>query len=185
MSRVLVLPLLAALSACAGPRPEARSESASRSQTEADAAFYEPTRTSAPPPPTAPAASSSDLRVPEVGEEVAVSAATPASAWDYYRARYDRDGDKSIERSEYTRSDEGFANLDVNEDGVVSGTDFAKRWEGRRRRGGKPGDFYLEDEPQLGQPASELRLRTTDGVELDLERFRGKKPVALVFGSFT
>src|SRR5688572_31928356 len=108
MSRVLVLPLLAALSACAGPRPEARAESAAGGSAEPDTTLSAAPRPSPPLPPTAPAASPSDLAVPEGVEEVApaVSASeTPASAWDFYRTRYDRDrdGDKRIERSEYTR----------------------------------------------------------------------------------
>jgi len=123
---------------------------------------------------------------PSTGEPSPDSAReAPESAWKYYRERYDANGDGSITRAEYTRSENGFANLDANGDSVVSQADFAKRWEGVRRPGGKEGGFFVEGGPRLGRPAPDLRLSTTTGEEIDLARFRGKKPVALVFGSFT
>ena len=44
----------------------------------------------------------------------------------------------------------------------------------------------FEASPQLGQPAPDFTLTDSSGTEtVTLSEFRGKKPVALVFGSFT
>lgn len=112
-------------------------------------------------------------------------AAGPASAWIYYRQRYDADGDGRITRAEYTRSEIGFLHLDANRDGVISGADFARRWESLPRTGGQEGSFFVEGGPRLGAPAPGFRLPTTAGEAVDLAQFRWKKPVVLVFGSFT
>ena len=39
--------------------------------------------------------------------------------------------------------------------------------------------------PELGDPAPDFRLKTTDGKELTLAALHAKKPLVLVFGSFT
>lgn len=110
----------------------------------------------------------------------------PASAWDYLRTRYDSDGDGHIMRAEYSRSDDGFAHLDADKDGAVTSDDFAERWDGVPRVQGKNKRFvYGVGGPVIGDPAPEFRLTTTEGAELELAQFRGQKPVALVFGSFT
>jgi hypothetical protein len=49
---------------------------------------------------------------------------------------------------------------------------------------GELGSFF--EGPDLGQRAPDFRLQTQDGSrEVQLSQFRGKKPVVLVFGSFT
>jgi hypothetical protein len=50
--------------------------------------------------------------------------------------------------------------------------------------GGELGSFF--EGPAVGQPAPNFTLKTHDGKrEVTLSAFRGKKPVVLVFGSFT
>jgi len=116
-------------------------------------------------------------------------------AWHFLRARYDRDADGRIERDEYTRSPEAFARLDADGDGVVSAADFAPDWNAvpRLRAAPDSGERWIrfqdfvhgEGGPELGEPAPEFRLATTTGETVELASFRGKKPVALVFGSYT
>ena len=44
----------------------------------------------------------------------------------------------------------------------------------------------IHEGPALGEKAPEFTLRTQDGNdEFRLSQFRGKKPVVLIFGSFT
>ena len=109
----------------------------------------------------------------------------PASAWDFYRERYDSDGDGRIVRAEYTRSEDAFRHLDANRNGAVSAEDFTKRWDGVPRTGAGRKFVYGEGGPGFGEPAPDFRLTTTTGEEIDLAQFRGEKPVVLVFGSFT
>jgi hypothetical protein len=99
------------------------------------------------------------------------------------RWKYDADGDGRVAPGEYTRSPEGFARLDADGDGFVSSDDFAERWEGRPRVAGA--FQYGIGGPEVGDPAPEFALPTTDGRTLSLAELRAAKPVVLVFGSFT
>jgi glutathione peroxidase-family protein len=86
----------------------------------------------------------------------------------------DLNEDKWISIEEYNRF---FANLDQNKDGFVNEkeiTDFMKKKQ--------------EDEsgPAVGEEAPDFELRTLEGDRVvKLSDFRGKKPVVLVFGSYT
>lgn len=53
-------------------------------------------------------------------------------------------------------------------------------------RGVRPGQGRMPDRLQEGDPAPDFKLRSLDGkVMIELSSLRGKKPVALVFGSYT
>jgi hypothetical protein len=120
-----------------------------------------------------------------------------APAWHFLRARYDADHDGRIERAEYTRSPQAFERLDADGDGRVSAADFDPDWdgvpriakaadqEGHGRWIGFEDFVHGEGGPEIGDPAPPFRLRTTGGEEVELASFRGEKPVALVFGSYT
>jgi len=110
-------------------------------------------------------------------------ASSPSLAvWDFLRGKYDRNGDARIERVEYPRGERAFGYVDADHDGVITTADFAGEWgDGPRDEGFTWG----EGGPEPGDPAPELRLLTTGGEPVGLSAFRGKKPVALVFGSFT
>jgi len=86
----------------------------------------------------------------------------------------DLNKDKWISIDEYNKF---FANLDQNKDGFVNQkeiTDFVKK---------KQQD---ESGPDVGQEAPDFELRTLEGDgAVKLSDFRGKKPVVLVFGSYT
>ncbi len=47
------------------------------------------------------------------------------SVWDYLAERYDADGDGRVTRAEYDRSEQSFARLDRDEDGVLTAPEFA------------------------------------------------------------
>ena len=86
----------------------------------------------------------------------------------------DLNEDKWISIEEYNKF---FANLDQNKDGFVNEkeiTDFMKKKQ--------------EDEsgPTVGEEAPDFELRTLEGDRVvKLSDFRGKKPVVLIFGSYT
>ena len=112
--------------------------------------------------------------------------ATFASSWDFYRRRYDADEDERVTRAEYTRTEAAFGRLDADGDGILTEGDFARRWDRVPRvPPGQKTFSWGEGGPRFGDPAPDFRLATTSGEEIDLGRFRGHKPVVLVFGSFT
>ena len=86
----------------------------------------------------------------------------------------DLNEDKWISIEEYNKF---FANLDQNKDGFVNEkeiTDFMKK---------KQKD---ESGPAVGEEAPDFEMRTLEGDKVvKLSDFRGKKPVVLVFGSYT
>ena len=58
---------------------------------------------------------------------------------------------------------------------------FAQRGEGQRA-----GDLRTTSKLRVGDPASDFKLKTKDGNrEVQLSSFKAKRPVVLVFGSYT
>ena len=109
----------------------------------------------------------------------------PASAlavWHFLCKKYDADGDGSIARGEYGRGDASFDRLDADGDERITPADFDERFDGVPR---VENFVYGEGGPEVGDPAPDLRLQTTGGEPIELASFRGKTPVALIFGSFT
>ncbi|MBI5686548.1 MAG: hypothetical protein HZC54_15880 [Verrucomicrobia bacterium] len=54
---------------------------------------------------------------------------------------------------------------------------------GQQRHGG---DLRMPDTLRVGDAASDFKLKTKDGSrEVTLSSFKGRRPVVLVFGSFT
>ncbi len=104
------------------------------------------------------------------------------AAWAFLCARYDRDGDGVITAVEHTRAGGAFERLDADHDGRITPADFAEEWEGVPR---VERFSYGEGGPEFGDAAPPFRLAATDGGTVELAAFRGKKAVALAFGSFT
>lgn len=121
------------------------------------------------------------------------------SIWEYLTGRYDRDEDQKISREEYTRSDDHFARLDRDGDGTIEKTDVerkrgrgdrdkARGRRGERQRAVAPseGDLAPDFALELLIPKKKGKTRESDETEkIRLSSFKGKKPVALVFGSYT
>lgn len=121
------------------------------------------------------------------------------SIWEYLTGRYDRDEDQKISREEYTRSDDHFARLDRDGDGTIEKSDVEqKRGRGdREKTRERGGERQKALAPSEGDQAPDFVLETlipkkkgktekSDKTEkVRLSSFKGKKPVALVFGSYT
>lgn len=90
-----------------------------------------------------------------------------------------------------------FAKLDTDKSGVISGAELATRGRGRggRGRGGRNtrGSRPLEagvprpgeDAPDFDLPLADQPSGATSEATFKLSSFKGKKPVALIFGSYT
>jgi hypothetical protein len=102
--------------------------------------------------------------------------------------QYDKNKDGKIQKDEYPRTAEAFANLDRDRNGVLDAADFeAGPARGRRDPRGPEDKDKL---PQVGSlaPDFELPLLGSGGKEgktVKLSSLRGKQPVALIFGSYT
>lgn len=117
------------------------------------------------------------------------------TVWAYLRERYDADEDGRISAAEYTRDAEQFAHWDVDGDGTLSAADFEDSSgdasaSGRSRQArSRQGRGTLEPAPEVAQEgrlAPDFSLTSPDGeTTYSLASFRGKKPVALIFGSYT
>ncbi|MFT7677482.1 MAG: hypothetical protein ACI8QC_001460 [Planctomycetota bacterium] len=117
--------------------------------------------------------------------------ATAESAWEYLAERYDADGDGKISRAEYTRTDEHFARLDRDENGVIEAADMEIRSRMRGRpeagpeapaEGEMAPDFELD---VLGKKSEKGAKKDKPAKRVRLSASKGKKPVALIFGSYT
>lgn len=121
-------------------------------------------------------------------------------AWAYLLKKYDANKDGVLTRKEYTRDDEHWKNLDVDGSGKVDKAEFTKRgWNIQKeklktpKKGAKAPDFKLAALPP--KPAKPPKPPKKDGKEqetkdakpevVQLSSFQGKKPVALIFGSYT
>ncbi len=98
---------------------------------------------------------------------------------------YDKDGDGHVSAKEYPRGAARFSALDRNGDGVLDARDGEAPAAQRERRDEKA---VRGAAPQLevGALAPALTATALDGkTEFRLADWRGKKPVALIFGSWT
>ena len=134
------------------------------------------------------------------------------SVWEYLSKLYDKDSDGKISRAEYTRDDEHWKRLDKDGDGFIvqAEVDSGGRRGGRRggMRGGMRGERAAAPKPpKVGEVAPLFELDVLDEKKdkkagsddkkkdaktkakkpkkVKLADFQGKKPVALIFGSYT
>ena len=93
----------------------------------------------------------------------------------------DQNGDDKVQLGEIRAM---FSNLDRDGDGTVRGGELGRRGT-RSRRGGR--DRSEPDLPVAGDPAPDFELTYAVDSErtVRLSSFRGDKPVALIFGSYT
>lgn len=103
-----------------------------------------------------------------------------SKVWRYLAQKYDRDGDSKLTPAEYDRGEKTFARLDQNKDGVLTLEDWLvpRAWP---KRGAAP------KAPEEGTVAPDFELSFVKYPEKTarLSSFRGKRPVALIFGSCT
>lgn len=108
-----------------------------------------------------------------------------ADTWAFLLKTYDKDGDGHVSAAEYPRGKARFAELDRNGDGVLDARDGAtppSRQEQRGERNGAGASAKLE----IGAVAPALTAQGLDGkTEFKLADWKGRKPVALIFGSWT
>ncbi len=109
--------------------------------------------------------------------------------------KYDKNDDGKIDRKEYPRSDAAFANLDRDKNGAIEKADLEARPQRGRGRGNRSrGERQAPPKlPQAGDVAPDFDLpfaeqKKEKGAKqktVKLSSFAGKKPVALIFGSYT
>ncbi len=124
--------------------------------------------------------------------------------------KYDKNDDGKIDRKEYPRGDTAFTNLDRDKNGAIEEADLtATRQRGRGRGNRGRGDRTARPKvPEVGEVAPDFDLplaeqatapkgktaakdkkapkgKTTKEKTVKLSSFAGKKPVALIFGSYT
>ena len=99
-----------------------------------------------------------------------------ADKMDLLALSFDQDGDGRIEVSDF---DSLFADLDLNDDGKIAEREF----KGSERLFTRPRSKL----PVVGQMAPDFDLPRSDDASktVKLSSFRGKRPVALIFGSYT
>lgn len=69
---------------------------------------------------------------------------------------------------------------------AVAGAGMAPVALAQAQRPGRAGDQRVADTLRVGEEAPDFTLKTSDGKrEVRLSEFRGKRPVVLVFGSYT
>ena len=134
------------------------------------------------PTPPVPIVAPAPVSAPQP-EPAAESGSPGLASWSFLRAKYDADHDGRITSAEYTRSSAGFTRLDADKDGLVTAADFDAKWDGVPRVEGK--FQWGVGGPEVGEPAPEFELPTTTGASVALAALHAKRPLVLVFGSFT
>jgi len=122
---------------------------------------------------------------------------TPAAdVWRFLVKKYDKNNNRKITWEEYKRDKVKFQRFDKDKNGFLSKEDF-KAEDGARNAGRRGGRGRARDRdpqkpdgpiaPRIGQkaPDFELPLAKSPKKTLKLSSFAGKKPVALIFGSYT
>lgn len=110
------------------------------------------------------------------------------SAWALISNEHDKNGDGKVTPREYPRGKERFKLLDRDQNGALTALDFVGK-DSRRNRGRnqRRRDRRIRTlAPKVGAMAPGFTLRTVDGKKKQrLSTYKGKKPVALIFGSYT
>ncbi|MAG62781.1 hypothetical protein CMO84_04585 [Candidatus Woesearchaeota archaeon] len=132
---------------------------------------------------------------------------TSRSSWEFLSEKYDKDGDGKVSADEYDRGKETFDRLDANGDGFITAEDAKSR---RRERpqmdkgqppkvGDAAPDFHLDCLPPPPKTEAERKIAEHEANKqvlkegqtkvtprrVRLSEFKDKKPVALIFGSYT
>jgi hypothetical protein len=110
-------------------------------------------------------------------------------AWKFFAERHDKNRDGKVGKDEYGRGDAKFAQLDRDEDGVLTSADFgsAPRRPRGERPASRPSRPAAASLPKVGDTAPDFELPVLGEKErtVRLSSYAGKRPVALVFGSYS
>ncbi len=130
----------------------------------------------------------------------------PQSAWQLLTDKYDTDKDGKISRAEYSKDDKYFVRLDADKNGFIEASDLKMLGRPKGYRGETADEKDKVVIAEAGKLAPDFTLRvlekakpnpakkTNKKVGLDdavkpktfqLSSLKGKKPVALIFGSYT
>jgi Ca2+-binding EF-hand superfamily protein len=109
--------------------------------------------------------------------------------------RFDKNSDGKINKNEIPEQMARFlGRADANNDGDITKAELTKMFENFRPGGGRPGGGRpgsglpgtTSAAAEAGKPAPDFKLKSLDGKrEVQLSSFAGKRPVALIFGSYT
>ena len=103
----------------------------------------------------------------------------------------DKNGDGKLSKEELENAAKMLEKLDRNKDGML---DREELGEAAKRKLGRPGEIItpaakgerIADKLKVGDPAPDFTLPFVNGKgELKLSSFHGKKPVVLIFASYT
>ena len=112
------------------------------------------------------------------------------ATFKFLAKKYDRNKDGKITWKEYKRDRDKFKQFDSNSDGSITHDDFSGGGRGRGRGGrggGGGGRSRGSVVPKEGTVAPDFNLPLAKDRKkrVKLSSFKGKQPVALIFGSYT
>ena len=126
-------------------------------------------------------------------QDPAPAAKAPETIWQYLSTKYDENGDGRVTRAEYGPDATRFERMDKDGDGAITESDT--RSFGRPQRmpdaGGEGDGAPLrrkDTAPEVHSVAPDFELPLLHSEKpktVKLSSFRGEKPVALIFGSYT
>jgi hypothetical protein len=109
--------------------------------------------------------------------------------------RFDKNNDGKLSKEECPpQLARQFDQLDADKNGMLDKDELAKARPGNQRPAGKPGEIItpaakgerIADKLEAGMPAPDFTLPELHGTrEITLSSFKGKKPVVLIFASYT
>jgi hypothetical protein len=120
--------------------------------------------------------------------------AAEEDAWEFLAAKYDKNQDGVITRKEYDRDTEHWKLLDTDGNSKLDRKEFEARTKGPKKGGPdkpkdppKPGAVAPDFELDVLPPGFDAEAKQKDAKpqRVKLSSFRGKRPVALIFGSYT
>jgi Ca2+-binding EF-hand superfamily protein len=125
---------------------------------------------------------------------------SPEGAPDVLFKLLDANNDGKLSKDELQNAARLLEKLDTNKDGVIDQADlkaYAQRPDSKgvpKKQGGRPGEVVTpaakgerqKDTLKVGDPAPDFTLPDLKGTrEITLSSFKGKKPVVLIFASYT